>query len=606
MLRNAVSYWIGRDITPVELQQVLELIEARYKFAGYFAHANLSAMKVQDGNIGITISEGRGGEPLREDAIGINSSVASRPMQDGLPEPVAAAPEKTAPLDTPPSPTQRTPAREGNDTRVHVNDFAFSGNSALTSAVLRSAASNWIGKDLNFGELQQVLELVEGRYKFAGYFLAQAYLPPQKIQDGTIEITISEGRLGETRLEGESRIDPSVVYGFLEHLPKGAALTLSALERQVLLVNDLAGSQATLDLQAGAEPGSTDLVLVQRLDPLFNARLEADNYGLSSTGTNRFGLTVGANSWFGRGERIFANVVTSDTSGLTSYNFQGDMPIGSDGMHVTAAVSSAQYSLGGQYASLQATGTADSVRMGAYFPVIRSRTTNLKLQLDADTSNLTDTFQTSNTSLTKQSQGVTFTVSGDWLDDLWGGGSNRVEFALRTGQMVLGSQALKQDAPPDGPNTNGGFDKLTYNLQRQQTLGKETSLQMQLIVQLADKNLDSSEKFSLGGATSMPGYESGALVADEGFQVKLGLRWQVQPTLTLSSFADYASGRVNHYALPTTSQNQVNINDAGLGAEWAINRQLSTSLIVAWAGQSVPGSTDTNRFRGWVNLGYSW
>lgn len=465
---------------------------------------------------------------------------------------------------------------------------------------------SWIGKDLNFGELQQVLELVEARYKSSGYFLAQAYLPPQKIQDGTIEITISEGRLGDVRLEGESHIDPSVIYSYLDHLPKGSALTLDTLERQVLLVNDLAGSHATLDLQAGAEPGTTDVVLVQQLDPMFNARVEADNYGISSTGTNRVGLTVDANSWLGLGERISANVVTSDTSGLTSYNLQGDLPVGSDGIHMTAAMSSAQYSLGGQYASLQATGTADSVRVGAYYPVIRSRTTNLKLQLDADTSNLNDNFESSNTSLTKQSQGVTFTVSGDWLDDFMGGGSNRGEIALRTGQMKLGDQALKQDAPPAGPDVNGSFDKLNYNVQRQQTLGKVTALQVQLIGQMADKNLDSSEKFSLGGATSMPGYDSGALVFDEGIQIKLTLRWQVQPELSVSGFADYASAKINHDALATTNQNQVDISDMGLGAEWAINRRFNASLIVAWAGQSVPGSTDSTRPRGWLSMGYAW
>src|SRR5665647_1144318 len=96
----------------------------------------------------------------------------------------------------------------------------------------------------------QAVDAVEARYKQAGYFLAQGYLPPQNIHDGAIEIAISEGRLGETRLEGESRVSPDVLYAYLDRLPKNEALVIPRLERQVLLINELAGVHASLDLQS--------------------------------------------------------------------------------------------------------------------------------------------------------------------------------------------------------------------------------------------------------------------------------------------------------------------------------------------------------------------
>ncbi|MBI4984866.1 MAG: ShlB/FhaC/HecB family hemolysin secretion/activation protein [Rhodocyclales bacterium] len=183
---------------------------------------------------------------------------AGRILQETRPQPERGPALAVPPIQTPPRPAT-APAAAG-EVRVQVSQFDFTGNSALTTETLRAAVAQWTGRALNFGELIQVVEAVEARYKEAGYFLAQGYLPPQKIRDGAIEIAITEGRMGEARLEGESRIDPDVVFGYLDRLPKGEALTLPLLERQVLLINELAGSRASLDLQAGETPGSTDVV----------------------------------------------------------------------------------------------------------------------------------------------------------------------------------------------------------------------------------------------------------------------------------------------------------------------------------------------------------
>ncbi|MCF8211341.1 MAG: hypothetical protein K9K38_18350, partial [Rhodoferax sp.] len=106
------------------------------------------------------------------------------------------------PITLPSSPRAVPPASTPAEARVNVTQFVFVGNEAISQDVLQSAVANYANRALNFGELMQAVEAVEARYKEAGYFLAQAYLPPQKIRDGAIEIVIAEGKLGEARLEG--------------------------------------------------------------------------------------------------------------------------------------------------------------------------------------------------------------------------------------------------------------------------------------------------------------------------------------------------------------------------------------------------------------------
>ena len=307
-----------------------------------------------------------------------------------------------------------------------------------------------------------------------------------------------------------------------------------------------------------------------------------------------------------QGERISLIALASENAGLISYNLRGELPVGGDGWRLTASASRTQYSLGGAFADLKASGTADSIRIGAAYPILRSRATNLKVQFEADQSKLADKFQTARIQLDKQSQGITATFSGDAMDDWMGGGSSRAELALRSGYVNLGATAAANDAPPTGPGAAGRFNKINLTAQRQQTLSKEMSLQAQLTWQLADKNLDSSEKLGLGGPTTLPGYANGEAVGDSGVHIKLGLRWQALPELALTAFTDYAKVKLAHAPLPGVTNNTRQLSDYGISADWMLGKHLSARAIVAWAGDEAPNPGDNAKPRVWLTMAYAW
>lgn len=526
---------------------------------------------------------------------------AGRVLQETRPPLEQAPPVSLPPIEAPSRPAPTVPTA-GSDVRVQVDRFVFTGSAALSEDDLQAVVSGWKGRSLTFGELMHVVDAVEVRYRAAGYFLAQAYLPPQKIKDGIVEIAVSEGRLGETRLEGESLVSSAVLYGYLDKLPKDEALTLPVLERQILLVNELAGSRATLDLQAGDKPGSTDVVLALKPDDALSGRAELNNWGLPSTGEKRVGLTLDANSPFGLGERISFNALTSENRNLTSYNLRGELPLGSDGWRVLAGASRAEYTLGGSFAALEASGSADSLRIGVAYPFIRSRAANAKLQVEADDNTLVDHFRAYGFDLDKRSRGLTATLSGDLLDEFMGGGATHADLALRTGRLVLGSVA----AAFDSAGTAGSFDKATVTVQRQQTLTGAWSLQLQYLQQLASKNLDSSEKLMLGGPTTLPGYAAGESSGDEGMLARVGVRWLATPDVSLSAFTDYGSLRLARNPSAATTNNRKHLTDVGVSADWSIGKGFSASAILAWAGKDSPNPADNDRPRFWFNLGYAW
>ena len=514
----------------------------------------------------------------------------------------------TLPVTAPPaiSTGARTPAAALADVRVKVSQFDFVGNSALSQETLRHAVAGWTGRALSFGELIEAVDAIEARYKADGYFLAQGSLPAQSIRDGAVQIAVSEGKLNEARLEGESMVVAGVVYRYLDVLPKGQALRLADLERQILLINDLAGMRSKMDLQAADLPGSTDIIIAQALAPVWDGRVDIDNYGPSTTGQNRFSLTVNANSLFAAGERLTLNTTTTDTQGLQAYSVRGELPVGADGLKLLATASRASYTLGNAFQYLDASGSADGLRVGLAYPVVRSRTANLRLQIDADHNELADHIRASQLDLEKRSQGLSLTSSGDWLNEA-AGRLGRFDLVLRSGQLTLASAAAAADVAPNGPETAGGFSKASFTGFMQQSFGGKLGAYSQISLQVASKNLDSSEKFIVGGPSSMPGYASGEASGDSGAQLKLGVRWLEFNNASLSAYYDYATLKILQSPLASaTSANERVLSNIGLGAEWSVGKGLVLSTMVAWPGKPTNNASDANKPRGWILLASTW
>lgn len=527
---------------------------------------------------------------------------AGRVLKDNPPPP--GAPSTTPPpLQAPATPQQAVPAGAG-DVRVDVTGFNFTGNTVISTEKLQAAVAEWVGKPLNFGDLIQVSEKVEAVYHEAGYFLAQAVLPPQQIRSGAISIAITEGRLGKTLIEGESRISTNVLQGYLDTLPLGEVATEAVIDRQALLVSELAGAEVNLDMQAGEAPGTTDVILLHKPAPLLTGQVIVDNYGLPATGEYRLGLSATLNSPLHRGDKLAGSITLSDTGDLHTYSLRYDLPLNGKGWRTYIAKTRAMYNLGGAFTALDARGTADSWRLGVGYPWLRSRKANLDLQLEVDYSRLRDIIGAQSLTLSKHSYGITFAPTMDWQDNWLGGGNNQVGLELRYGQLDLGGDAKLLDLPPAGPGADGDFVKVILNLARQQAINKAVSLNAHWKQQFTSNNLDSSEKISIGGSQHLVAYPSGQATADEGGFGKLELRWQAMEKLSLGLFAEYARLKLMHDSLG--GDNHAVYRDIGMAANWRVVGKLDFNASIAWAGNEDPNPSDDDRPRVWANLTYSW
>ena len=80
---------------------------------------------------------------------------------------------------------------------VQVNVLRITGQTIYSEAELIAASGFTPGATLNLAELRVLAARISAFYNQRGYFLTQAYLPPQEIATGSVTIAVVEARYGD-------------------------------------------------------------------------------------------------------------------------------------------------------------------------------------------------------------------------------------------------------------------------------------------------------------------------------------------------------------------------------------------------------------------------
>lgn len=483
-----------------------------------------------------------------------------------------------------PQAVPRTPLEKPQgDVVVTIKGFRLLGNTLIGETELQAVLEPWIGRQAGFSDLQQAANAVAEEYRRRGWF-ARTQLPEQDISEGVITINILEGKLGAVHVDDQGktlRIGKSFVSETMTARQKpGAPLSLADLDRGIRLLNDTPGVAVTTVLAPGKHAGESDVIAKVADKPLMTATLQADNQGARSTGEDKLSVGGTLDNPFGIGDQIALNSNASKGSEYVKLGYS--LPVGRDGFRVGASVSAMQYRLVGDLAALKAKGNAQTYGLQGLYPLQRSSTQNLNLLIAYDRKYYYNEANAATTS-DKALDVVTLGLSGDHLDGLGAGGMSLWSINVTGGHVDLSAAPTNENADLRGPRTAGSYHKLSYSLGRLQRLTNNATLWASLSAQFAGKNLDSSEKMSLGGPAGIRAYPVLEGNGDDGWLATLEARYNVHPEVQVSAFYDHGWIRLSHDAGYTGSPlvNTGTLKGAGLSIGWG--QPGSFSLRATWA-----------------------
>ncbi|OBV40090.1 ShlB/FhaC/HecB family hemolysin secretion/activation protein [Janthinobacterium psychrotolerans] len=459
-------------------------------------------------------------------------------------------------------------ATVGDSTRIKVARLQVTAPPVYTESELVAASGFVPGSELTLAELRNLANRIASHYQTHGYFLAQAYLPAQDIQDGVVQIAVLPGQYGQVQLRNKSNLSDGLAHNILAGLD-GEVIATTPLERRLLLLSDLPGVQVSSTLAPGASLGASDLIVDVLPGARFNGSVDLDNQGNRYTGRNRIGATLNINELAGIGDVATVRAFTS-TDGLNYVRaaYQGQAGL----LRLGTAYTHMDYKLGKEFAVLDAKGTAKIASVYGSYPLIRARAGSLYAQLNYDSKDFQDKTASTATVNDKSATIWILNLNGDSKDGAGGGGVNNYSLTYTTGKVDIETPVARQiDALT--VKANGSFHKLGLTASRLQSLGEESSLFAIVNAQAASKNLDVSEKMGLGGVGGVRAYPGGEAYGDQGYVLNLELRRNlpafeaIAGQLQVIGFADTGTVKLNRNQW-SPGENRRTLSGAGVGLSW--------------------------------------
>jgi hemolysin activation/secretion protein len=519
----------------------------------------------------------------------------SPPLQENgqraLREPIPSAP---LPLPPPPPPMAIPP---GGMTVV-LKQVSISGNTLIAQDELLRQLGPVVGQTFDFAGLNALADKLSAYYRAAGYPFARAYLPQQELQQGALRIEVLEGRYGAITAHGDKDLSPGA-QRFLSQLRPGSVIESHELERVTLILDDQPGVKSTPVVRPGKEVGTGDLAIEVQRAHRYAGEIGLDNNGTRYTGRTRAHASLDVDSPFTLGDQIsLQGMYTNEQMWFGSAGYA--LPLGSSGLRGRLGYARSYYALADSFAALNATGTANVVSAGLSYPLVRSQRRNVTLSATAEHKRLRDRQGAVNGSSDKSSNSMPFAANFDMRDTLLRGGVTYGAISWTPGRLNLDDALIDADATT--ARSAGHFSKVNIDLARIQSVAEQVDGYARISGQWASKNLDSSQKFGLGGRNGVRAYPSGEGYGDAGALLQLEVRYA---TGALMPYLFYDVGRITTNRDPWTSEiNHRTLAGAGLGMRYD-NRKINASLIAAWRtrGGSARSEPHNQQPMLWLNAG---
>ena len=491
-------------------------------------------------------------------------------------------------------PVLEMPARvAGDGAEFAVGAIVIDGLSALGRADFADIITPFAGRSLGHGDLRDLADAVAIRARERGYLLATAWIPEQALEGSVLRVRVDEGRIDEIRIEGT---DDPVVRGQLERLLDYRPLTLAALQREVLLADDLPG--VWIRNTRFERDGERRILVVDARREDFAGSLLLASDGTKPVGPVRARIDLDANGLISPRDQVDLSFSTTplDPGELAFFSARYNLVVSDQGTRLGLFGSFSRTEPGAYLAARELLGESWQGGVRMRHPLLRRQRRSLWLEASAE---LQDLRQDSFASLARHDR-IALARLGFYGFGPLAGGTLQGRATLTQGLDLLGATPLgdplasRGDAPPD-------FTTVSWWLNWRRGLARRLSLSLATSGQLSTEPLLIGENFALGGNAFLRGYDFAQRIGDQGIAGVGELRYDWPQALgavqhlQLYAFAD--GGTVTNLA---GGRGSGTLASSGAGLRADITRSLDFDLEVAVPLTEARYDTDDNSPR--VNL----
>lgn len=404
----------------------------------------------------------------------------------------------------------------------------------LTEAEIKAITDPYVGKTASLQDLYDMTAAINKLYEAKGYAVCRAYLPPQRIHEGAVQIKLLEGRTGNVTVNGLRFTRQGYVTHRI-HLEPGKVANTDILNDELQRFNATNDVQLRILVHAGEKPGTTDYEIAA-FEPKNNHQvsLYVDNHGYDTSGRWREGVFYTMRSVTGQRDALRMNYLRSNGTNIFGANYSipvnnlGTMLDFDYGTNTTKIIKGSMEPLGVKGHSYVA-----GITLRHPLRVDEKRRYEVGFQY---------LHQKSQTDIGTKSDSYV-----KWVNDTRNTYIPYISFTHYGKSSVLyHKHSLAFTGFNNLYNTSDNYKAYRLDSVYQKRLGGGQMLLGRLNAQVASekKNMSTSDFFYIGGANSVRGYEESFLGGSQGFNASL--TWQApldkKQIWNAFTFVDY--GRV--------------------------------------------------------------
>lgn len=417
---------------------------------------------------------------------------------------------------------------------VKLAGVSVSGGLPQLAAATAELEAKLTGRKISGADAFAAARDLEAAYAKAGYVLARVILPPQQLVNGArLRLVVVDGfieRIETKDLPERARQRIATLVG---PLTGRRGLTLTEIERRVLLAGDIPGVLLRSTLVSGRAEGATVLVI----DGKYQAASETltfDNTLSKALGRTTIGVGLDLNSAAGFGELIYLRAAGHPDGGDSGFferyprnrTLAGGfiLPLWVDGLTFNVEYTDARttpLAMGG----LQTTSAFDRLSLRLRYAWLRGRAANFNSEVAFDAQNETQSLFAAGAPVPLSQDRlriVRLANDGDVLTP-WGATiSGRA--AASFGIDGLGARTAA-DASPLLPLSRQGadatFQKFDVTLAYNQALVEHLALSLTARAQTSfNRPLLRSEQIGIANPSGLSAFDAGSVVGDQGFVMR--------------------------------------------------------------------------------------
>lgn len=368
-----------------------------------------------------------------------------------------------------------------------------------------------------------------------GYTVPKAVVPPQELKNQILEVHIYAASYDEVTIHNTSDVADSVIARFTKPLHSGELMKDEVLEKVINNLNDLPGVKAQAILRPGTKPETTSVDIEVQRRPVWNSYLFVDNGGGYYSGRYRYGANFELNNPTHQGDRFVINgMITSED--VDNYSARYETAIGGNGTRLGVAYSKSSYEMSTN-TMFNSLGESEGLSIYGITPLYRSRSSQMTLLYGYDQRNIEDKIQ--------------FILGAGTVPDIVTNKKADVFHVGINGSKYRPNQITQYNFTywnghidtDGGAYYDGLYHKLTGDILQVWYAGAY-NYRMHLSGQLANRGLDGSEQFYLGGMNGVRAYGSSDGYGDYGYLASAEIRRQTGiEGLEIATFIDVGEVR---------------------------------------------------------------